>query len=456
MPATMGNDNILKKLYDVLGRVKGKPHVSIDVPQDGAVTLTFDDQGSIEELTEHLISKHGARKFAYISGPLDSDVAAGRLKACRNTLERHGLTLDDRLVFDGQWTRAGGQIAVKKLLDMGGDLPDAVMCGNDDMALSVIEYLFGHGVRVPDEIMVTGFDALQEAVMRGLTTVRRPIDQSARKAIEILNAWIDGEELQEKNVVLSTELVFGCSCGCVKDVARINAALYSLVSPKWDNEENLIRINMLSGSMAGISSETEAYEKFRDFITTLDIGEFYVCADPAVCRETAIADSNISFPPEMLLLFGTRNGKTYDSVIVPTYELVPVLQEQDEPVCLVFCPLYYRDRSLGSALRWLTGHGMTPVHISGDEFLAYGIADHADEAAGLVTVVKDELERMNREDPWLCDITASVGVYTAVPREEDNLDIFMTRADEAMYEDKNKRTYGRRKDDNMNNTKIYK
>jgi GGDEF domain-containing protein len=102
---------------------------------------------------------------------------------------------------------------------------------------------------------------------------------------------------------------------------------------------------------------------------------------------------------------------------------------------------------MGRALQSLNRYGMTPVHISGDEFLAYGVIDHADEALGLVTVVKDELERMNQEDQWICNITAGVGVYAAVPREEDNLDIFMTRSDQAMYEDKNKRKYGRRKDD---------
>ena len=555
MPATMGNDITLKKLYDVLGQTRGKPHISIDVPQEDAVTVAFDDQGSVEELTEHLINKHGARKFAYISGPLDSEVAVKRLDACRDTLKKHGLTLNDKLIFDGQWTRIGGQNAVEKLLDMGGDLPDAIMCGNDDMALSVIEYLFGHGIRVPDDIMVTGFDALQEAVMRGLTTINRPIDQSARKAIEILSAWMNGAEPQEKEVILSTELIFGGSCGCVQDLVQINAALYALVSKKWNNEENLTRISMLFGTMAGINSEAEAHEKFRDFITTLDIGEFFVCTDPAICRETATTETNLSFPPEMLLLFGVRKGKTYDSVMLPTNDLVPVLQqERDEPVCLVFCPLYYRDRSLGyvamglgngtnselypvlmllngallslfmqtnnrrsssmiermavhdimtgllnrrgymeqapilldrakregkvfvllsadmnrmkyindqyghmagdeairrmgRVLQCLTKFKMTPVHISGDEFLAYGITDHADEDLNLVEIVKDELERFNREDPWICNITAGVGVYAAIPQAEDNIDIFMTKADQAMYEDKNKRKYGRRKDD---------
>ena len=194
MPATMGSDIALKKVYEVLAPYKGKPHVSIDVPQEGAVTIMFNDRISVEEMTEHLISEHGARKIAFVSGPLNSNVATERIDACRNVMKRHGLSLDQGMIFDGQWTRIGGRIAAEKILDIGGELPDAIMCGNDDMALSVIECLNDHGIRVPTDIAVTGFDALREAIMRGLTTICRPIDRSARKAIEILNKWIDGEE----------------------------------------------------------------------------------------------------------------------------------------------------------------------------------------------------------------------------------------------------------------------
>ena len=139
LPATAGSAAMQKKMYDVLAQVKGKPHISIDVPQDGAVTLTFDDQDSVEKLTEHLITEHGARKIAFVSGPLDAPVATGRVDACRNALERHGLILDYKLVFDGQWTRIGGHAAAEKLLSFKEDLPDAIMCGNDDMGLSVLE-----------------------------------------------------------------------------------------------------------------------------------------------------------------------------------------------------------------------------------------------------------------------------------------------------------------------------
>ena len=555
LPATSGSDARQKRMKDVLARVKGKPHVSIDVPQDGAVTITFNDRNSMEELTEHLISRHGVKKIAFVSGPLNAPVATGRIDACRRVLKRHGLELDDRLIFDGQWTRIGGRASAEKLLSMNEELPDAIMCGNDDMALSVLECLKEHGIRVPRDIIITGFDAIREGLMRSVTTIRRPVDLSARKAIEILNSWIDGEEPQEKTVILPTNPVFGSSCGCNQELENIVEELRALVSEKWSTEAALIRISMLSGAMAGVSNETETRKIIRDFTEALDIREFYLCVDPAICKDIEMPDTDSSYPEKMLLLSGVRNGLPCEEEFIPTRDLIPGLnQDREDAACLVFCPLYYRDQSMGyaamnlgngtglalypvlmllngalmslymqtnnrrsastiaqmathdimtgllnrrgymehapmmlnqarkegkcfallsadmnrmkfindqfghmngdeaicrmgRAFRCLTRYGMTPVHISGDEFLAYGITDHADEATKLVKILQEELERINREDPWICNITAGAGVYAAVPLEGDNIDIFMTRADQAMYEDKNKRKYGRRKDD---------
>ena len=555
MPATMGSETALRKLYEVITPLKGKPHVSIDVPQDGAVTIRFNDRISVEEMTEHLISEHGARKFAFISGPSNSSVSNERLQACRNVLERHGLKLNGNMVFDGQWTRVGGRKAAEKLLDLGGELPDAIICANDDMALSAIECLNEHGIHVPRDIAVTGFDALREAVMRGLTTICRPIDRSARKAVEILNSWIEGEKPKNKTEILSTIVIFGDSCGCTQSLEHVNEKLRALGTERWNVETTLTRLSMFSGSMAGVGDEQEAREKIHDFVRNCGIHEFYLCVDPSICRETDSNGGGSSYPDNMLLLFGARGGKQYDFRMIPIYDLTPAMQEmRKNTVCLVFCPLYYRDRSLGyvamdlgngtgatlypvlmllngalmslylqtnlkrsaatiermaihdimtgmmnrrgymeqapvllekarkeekvfailsadmdhmkdindryghlsgdeaicrmgRALECVTEYDLTPVHISGDEFLAYGIVDDIDEARNIVQYVNNELARMNREDPWICDISASLGIYAAVPKAEDNIDIFMTMADRSMYADKNKRKYGRRKDD---------
>ncbi len=551
LPATMGNDIALQKMTEVLKPIikSGKPHVSIDVPQEGAVCISFDDRISVVELTEHLINEHGARKIAFVSGPMNSSVAVARLEACRDAMSKYGLTMDNNLVFDGEWTRIGGRKAAEKILESGGELPDAVICANDDMALSVIECLNEQGIRVPKDVMVTGFDSLREAVLRGLTTICRPIDRSARKALDILNRWIHGEEPAERTVLLSTIPIYGETCGCSQSLEHINEKLRLLGTERWNMETILTRVSMFSGTMAGVGDEQEAYEKIREFVSSWDIREMYLCVDPSICRNVDASENSGHYPEQMLLLYGIRNGREYPVQLFRKADLTPVMMEmRKNNVCLVFCPLYYRDRNfgyvamnmgngtgaalysvlmllngalmslylqtnikryaftiesmaihdimtgmlnrrgymeqapellktarkeqkyftlisidmdhmkkindehghlmgdeaitrMGKALQVLEKYNMTPVHISGDEFLAYGIMNDEESANRMIGVVNSELDRINRENPWICDISASIGIYTAIPGANDDLDLFMTNADRAMYADKNRKKH---------------
>ena len=554
MLATMGNDVAYHKVTEVLEplKQKGKPHISIDVPQKGAVCIRFDDAVSVGELTEHLINEHGARRIAFVSGPLNSNVSIARLEACREALRRHGLELDNRLIFDGEWTRVGGRRAAEAILDAGGELPDAVICANDDMALSVIECFNEHGIRVPRDVAVIGFDALREAVMRGLTTICRPVDRSARKAIEVLCRWIAGEVPETDSIILPTIPIYGESCGCAQNFEHMNDKLRALGTERWNMETILTRVSMFSGTLAGVGDEQEAAEKIREFVASWDIREMYLCVDPAICREAASGSADRAYPEEMLLLYGIRNGKEYKPVLFDRRDLVPALQEmRKNTACLVFCPLYYRNRNfgyvvmdhgsgtgaalysvlmllngalislflqtniknyastianmavhdimtgmlnrrgymeqapammeqarreqkvfviismdmdnmkrindtyghlkgdeaicrMGKAIGFLQAEGMTPVHISGDEFQAFGIADSTEQAKKLIPMIRAAMERQNRQDPWICDLSASLGVYAAIPAEDDGIDEYMTRADREMYADKTRRRQVRR------------
>ncbi len=554
MLATMGNDVAYHKVMEVLEPLKksGKPHISIDVPQDNAVCIVFDDAISVRELTEHLITEHGARRIAFISGPVNSNVSASRLEACREVMREHGIDLDDHLILDGEWTRVGGRKAAERILEFGGEIPDAVICANDDMALSVIECFNEHGIRVPKDVSVTGFDALREAVMRGLTTVCRPIDRSARKAIEVLCRWIDGEKPESDRIILSTIPIYGESCGCSQNLEHMNDKLRALGSERWNMETILTRVSMFSGTLAGVGDESEAAEKIRDFVKSWNIREMYLCVDPSVCRETGNITPNHSYPKEMLLLYGVRNGKEYKPVLFDRRDLVPALQEMRKNTsCLVFCPLYYRSQNfgyvvlelgsgtgaalysilmllngalislylqtnikkyalkieemaihdimtgmlnrrgymelapvvmeqarrerkyftiisidmdfmkrindtyghlkgdeaicrMGKALEELKKIRITPVHISGDEFQAFGIMNSAEEAKQIIPMIRNSMNRLNREEPWICDLSASIGMYTAIPDADSGMDEFMTRADREMYADKARRKQGRK------------
>ena len=557
MPATMGSDATLRKIFEVMNQLKGKPHISIDVKQENAVTIQFNDKNSVEELTEHMISRHGARRIMYVSGPINSKVAMDRMEACRAVMKRHGLAMEDKLVFDGQWTRMGGRQAAEKLLELKESLPDAIMCGNDDMALGVIEALNEHGFRIPRDVAVTGFDASREAVMRGVTTIRRPIDRTAQKAIEILNRWIDGDKPAEEVVHMNTIPVYGDSCGCMKNQEHLNDMLRNLGTEKWNMETTLTCISMYAGSMAGVGNEQEAHQRIQEFIRYWDIRDFFLCVDPSVCREADREETETgAYPKEMLLLYGMTGGKTYQPVLYSVQKLVPALEdERDTTLCLIFCPLYYRNRSfgyvalnpgsltsgaalypflmllngalmslylqtnikrytetieqmairdimtgmlnrrgflekapavmekarkekrvfailsadmnhmkhindefghqagdeaicrMGKAMDSLSEYSFMPVHISGDEFLAYGILDSTEDAEKLTACAREAINGLNSRDPWLCDISASFGFYAAVPQEGETIDQYMTNADRRMYEEKNSRKFGRRKED---------
>ena len=551
LQATMGNEFAQQQVNQVIRMVqdRGMPHISIDVPTDGAVTIMFDDMVSVEEVTEHLLHEHGVQRVAFVCGPRSSPVSRVREDACREVLKKHGICLAENMIFDGEWTRVGGRKAAEVLIGRGEDLPDAVICANDDMALSVIETFGEHDIRVPRDIKVTGFDALREAVMRGVTTICRPIDRAARKTVELLVRWMDGEKPEQDVVTLPTIPVYGETCGCTQRIEQMNEKLRLMGMERWNMETILTRVSMFSGVLAAVGDEDEAEEKIADFVASWDIREFYLCIDPSVSRETDGSEKGGIYPRKMLLLFGIHQGKRLQRQIFSTRDLIPgIREEKRQGCCLVFCPLYYRDRNFGyvaiepgtgtgsplysilmlmngalmslylqtnikryaatiehmavrdimtgmlnrrgfmslapatleearktgkafavlssdmdhmkeindhfghlkgdeaiirfgQALKVLEKYGMTPVHISGDEFLAYGITDTPEDAQRMIGVLRNEMDRVNREDPWIRDMAASIGIYAAVPLPEDVLDRFMTQADRAMYADKQMRKH---------------
>lgn len=94
---------------------------------------------------------------------------------------------------------------------------------------------------------------------------------------------------------------------------------------------------------------------------------------------------------------------------------------------------------IGNALRKLEALGMIPVHISGDEFLAYGTADSPEDAGKLLNLARTLVREQNVTDPWIVNTDASIGMFADVPRDGDTIDQFLTRADRAMYEEKARR-----------------
>ena len=176
-----------------------------------------DNAGGMRELAEHLLRDHGYRSLAYLGGYPDSPDNIERHQVIATAVARvPGATLASGPDWQGYYFASGGAKVIHRLLAAGDPLPDVIVCANDQTALGVMAALREHGVDVPGQVAVTGFDDLPMArhLRTSLTTVRQPIRELATVAFELLFAMINQEQPASRDVVLPTTLVRRESCGC--------------------------------------------------------------------------------------------------------------------------------------------------------------------------------------------------------------------------------------------------
>ncbi len=156
--------------------------------------------------TEHLLAL-GHRRIGAIAGPGDYLCSRARIDGYRSALERAGLPFDPSLVRHGDFYHEGGFIRGGELLDLATP-PTAIFAGSDQQAFGVYEAARQHGLRVPQDLSVVGFDDLPVArwVSPPLTTVRQPLAEMGRVAAHMLADLIEGVPLRSGRVELSTEL----------------------------------------------------------------------------------------------------------------------------------------------------------------------------------------------------------------------------------------------------------
>ncbi|AZP21585.1 LacI family DNA-binding transcriptional regulator [Streptomyces aquilus] len=165
------------------------------------VYVDSDNRGGARDAVRHLVGL-GRSRVAHITGALDQTSAVDRLEGFRDVVG----DVDARLVVEGDFTPAGGERAMRELLDRCPDV-DAVFAANDLTASGALRVLREHGRRVPDDVAVIGFDdmlPIAEQTDPPLTTIRQDIEEMGRLMARLL---LKGSGDAMSGVVLPTTLV---------------------------------------------------------------------------------------------------------------------------------------------------------------------------------------------------------------------------------------------------------
>lgn len=233
--ASVEGDKADSPHYRRLGKL---PVVSLTLEMPPFPVVMNDSYAGVLQLIEHLIGAHGKRRLAFVRGPESHPQAQQRYQAYEEALRRHGLPLADKLISPfGNWDRVRGTDTVRLLLDERRLRPgvdfDALVCVNDNIAIHAIQEFQRRGIRVPEDIVVTGcnddFDARVNTPP--VTTVSLPGDAQAAKALEVLNTLADGGR-PSSVTKLPGRLVVGQSCGCSSHLVQAAASGMRVQGPQ--------------------------------------------------------------------------------------------------------------------------------------------------------------------------------------------------------------------------------
>jgi len=164
------------------------PIISMGMVLPSFPSIRIDMRAGMHKLLSHLIEQHGCRKIAFIRGLEVSQDAEERYAAYLETLKQYGISINPGLVVSGDFRRPSGIEAIRQLIETSRMEFDALVSANDNMAIGALQALQAHGIHIPDDIIVAGFDDIEEtrAITPSLTTVRAPWRLLGNRSVELV------------------------------------------------------------------------------------------------------------------------------------------------------------------------------------------------------------------------------------------------------------------------------
>ena len=310
----------------------------------------IDEIKTFSNMIEHLITCHGMKKIYCLTGFMGNELAENRLEAYRYAMEKHGLEVKDSYVFYGDFWEASAKKLAKDIADGKIERPEAVVCGNDSMAISLTNALIERGIVVPGDIAVTGYDAVSEAYenIPSITTYKESFANYGVRCVCRHKGIIAGDKAEP----LFTDegyIVDGESCGCKKNM--VTAKLFSkLIHDKREREELIHAGGMIEKLTVANSLDQCLRYISEHFYLLASISEIAVCFDDKwnTFSENDSEYTSYGYSKNVTMRLYTKlpHADLYN-VSFPSAEMVPPPMREDKPYCCYFVPIHFGDRCFG-------------------------------------------------------------------------------------------------------------
>lgn len=184
-------------------------------PHHAVNFVDIDNRSAARDAVMHLLG-HGYRRIGMVDGPPNMIASIDRYAGFITALQEAGRSPDPSLSVYSDFTRRGGYRAMQNLLANNVAPPDAMFVASDTMASGVLQALRDHGLRVPEDVAVMGFDGLDEVLVSQpiLSTVHQPIRDLGAQGVLALIDLLEHPEHAPIQRYLPFRLQIRSSCGC--------------------------------------------------------------------------------------------------------------------------------------------------------------------------------------------------------------------------------------------------
>ncbi len=184
------------------------PNILIScIPGENHTYIEVDNYKGGQIAADHLVSR-GYKRFGFIGGTRESQSNQIRIDGYFDRLKELGQDITEERILYGGFSVESGYRLAEKIMSLP-DAPDGIFCGNDLIALGVLQYLMENDHNVPQDIGVVGFDDITLAGLPQIqmTTIAQPRNAMGKTAAEMLLQNIDGDEMRKSHIILEPELV---------------------------------------------------------------------------------------------------------------------------------------------------------------------------------------------------------------------------------------------------------
>lgn len=345
-------DNIIER-----SKQAGIPVIMQGAQNEAAYYVASDNYVATRFMCEHLSKKHDVKKIIFFAGTPDSLDSELRLKAIKDYLQYNNRPEDLIDVCYTKWENAAVTRYINKMCKEGRELPDVFICANDGLAMETCVSLSNNGHVVPDEVLVTGYDYIDDSQIfsPSIASVDQCFSEMGNSCGSMFLKLLSGKEC-DKESIIPCEFIPGESCNCYEyrnsdDVRRKfgrDSFSKRAMTTYFNRKLHEIDTTILS---------CLTYQEFKNSLHKLLVenhdyegDSFHILLEPNF--GLSIYDPNIrlrnsGYSKYMEVLYSTEDGKSFEDEHFPSKKLIPGYTGTGPNHLYVFIPLHEGDEAYG-------------------------------------------------------------------------------------------------------------